>query len=208
MRPFRGFTLIEVLVVVAVIAILASLLFPIMGYAQRRSAETRARTFLAGVAGAIDMYAQDRGRFPACPGGWASGSTTWADACGSMLYVELVSVQKDRGRSGAERLPRPGYLRDTILPGNLAAPLGTDAQLADAAYANRLIDQWGNSLLYYAAPYPAGGPAPFAGSATQYELWSMGPDGAFADLRANAADPLDPDNDNIPAKNYAGGPIR
>lgn len=62
-RP--GFTLLELLVVVAIIVILAGLTLGTLGYVNRKGAESRARAEVAALAAAIDSYKLDFGAYPA-----------------------------------------------------------------------------------------------------------------------------------------------
>lgn len=61
----RAFTLIELLVVVAVIAILAALTLSTLGYVNKKSAESRARSEIAALSAALDNYKSDVGAYPA-----------------------------------------------------------------------------------------------------------------------------------------------
>ena len=63
-RP-GAFTLIELMVVIAIIAILAGLTLSTLGYVNRKGAESRARAEVAGLAAAIDAYKLDFGAYPA-----------------------------------------------------------------------------------------------------------------------------------------------
>lgn len=60
-----GFTIIELLVVVAIIAILAGLTLSTLGYVNRKGAESRARTEVAALAAAIESYRLECGAYPA-----------------------------------------------------------------------------------------------------------------------------------------------
>lgn len=55
----RGLTLIEVLVVIAVIALLAALLFPVFAAAREKARQTRCASNLRQIGQALRMYAQD-----------------------------------------------------------------------------------------------------------------------------------------------------
>jgi len=82
----RAFTLVELLVVIAVIAILASLTISILGAVQGKGARSRAQSEVASVAAAIDNYFLDNGSYPPMDAG-ASNTT-------SALYAALCGGQK------------------------------------------------------------------------------------------------------------------
>lgn len=69
-RPARiregllGFTLIEILVVISIIAILASLVLAAAGSVQRKGARSRAESEIAAVAAALESYKADNGDYP------------------------------------------------------------------------------------------------------------------------------------------------
>ena len=62
-----AFTLIELLTVMAVIAILAGMILGTAGYVQKKAARDRARTEIAAMEVALESYRVDNGWYPANP---------------------------------------------------------------------------------------------------------------------------------------------
>jgi general secretion pathway protein G len=61
----RGaFTLIELIVVIAIIIILAGLILSTVGYVQKKGARSRAETEIAAMSAAIESYKADNGIYP------------------------------------------------------------------------------------------------------------------------------------------------
>lgn len=61
----RGFTLLEVLTVISIIAVLASILFPVFARARESARKRTCQSNLQQIAAALHLYAQDNGgRFP------------------------------------------------------------------------------------------------------------------------------------------------
>jgi prepilin-type N-terminal cleavage/methylation domain-containing protein len=63
-RLCRGFTLIELMVVISIIAVLASLSVPVIGRALLSSKRSKAQTEVASLATAIRAYFNEYSRFP------------------------------------------------------------------------------------------------------------------------------------------------
>ncbi|HVS00799.1 MAG TPA: prepilin-type N-terminal cleavage/methylation domain-containing protein [Thermoanaerobaculia bacterium] len=64
MRSERGFTLLELIVVVAIIGILATIAMPAMKDAPRRANEAVLKTNLRSLRDVIDQHYGDKGRYP------------------------------------------------------------------------------------------------------------------------------------------------
>ena len=60
----EGFTLVELLIVIAIIAILAALTLNTAGYIQKKAARSRAETEIAALSAALESYKADTGDYP------------------------------------------------------------------------------------------------------------------------------------------------
>ena len=83
----KGFTLIEILVVIAIIAILAAILFPVFSRARAKARQATCASNLKQLATALEMYTQDYDEMlPGAPNGNGGSSVyggwTWYAAFG------------------------------------------------------------------------------------------------------------------------------
>lgn len=118
----KGFTLIEILVVITIISILMSLLFVAYEGSRKAGRDAKRKADLEQIRGALEMYRSDKGYYPPgynppdmrYPAGWAT--VLWG--CGNNTYYNDV----------ADALISSGYLPS--LPGD---PL-YNGQLKDYYY--------------------------------------------------------------------------
>jgi prepilin-type processing-associated H-X9-DG protein len=79
-RSRAGISIIELLVIIAVIAVLAGMLFPIFGTAKRTSHRAQCASNLKQFAIAFNLYANDWNGYWPCPGGLAGDWTYWSQS--------------------------------------------------------------------------------------------------------------------------------
>lgn len=63
-RSVGGFTVVELLIVMAVILVLAGLILAISGYVQKKGARSRAEAEIAAMSAALENYKADNGIYP------------------------------------------------------------------------------------------------------------------------------------------------
>lgn len=143
-RRLRGFTLVEMLVVMAILAALAGIIVPVVGAVQRRSQAKACKALIDAIAGAVEQYAGDFGDFP---------PTSLAD----------LGVRTNGRNEGAEALVRCLTTRDRggpyfdfkeeQLDNTDDDALGAGDDPTSSAYVGgdllEVTDPWGNPLIYF-----------------------------------------------------------
>lgn len=145
-----GFTLVELMTVVAIIAILAGIVLGVAGYAGRKTDVARATSGLEQIKNAIEEYRVEYGSYP-----------TNTVAANSMNLVGQLWVKP---------------LSERKTPFLVLSNQSTNWSDPNKAYT--AVDPWGNEYRYYYDP--DGNPyyAPHNNSRLGYDLWSLGPDAA------------------------------
>ncbi len=95
--PKQGFTLIEMLVVIAIIALLASILVPSVNKALQAAKRTSCMSNLRQIGHAVMMYSLEKDGYlpPVVDGGWSSSGTLWMEAISPFLGEEVDDIMQE-----------------------------------------------------------------------------------------------------------------
>lgn len=144
----------EILVVIAIIAVLATMTVGGLGFYKKKAAENKTKVFVASVSRALDDYRSDEGSYP---DDGADGS----DTSSAILYEVLFG---DADGDGEPDEDATIYL-DMLNPSSTGSALNVKEDSGDYV----LIDGFKNALRYRAPGEQNPG--------TEFDLWSAGPDG-------------------------------
>ncbi len=170
-NKYRGFTLIELLTVIAIIAILAGILMPVVGSAQKKAAEVKAKALIESISVAIKMYEMDFGDFP--PDDNHASSAAY-NRSSEALYHSLTTQWT--GGTNASISAGP-YME---FKGDVNKRIGVADRDGDNRY--EIVDPWGNEICYESNDdNGAGGDAPYH-NRFSFDIFSMGVDGTTADF--------------------------
>ncbi|MDD5269789.1 MAG: type II secretion system protein GspG [Candidatus Omnitrophica bacterium] len=146
----RGFTIIELIVVMTIIMMLAGLVAAAAGTARQRALIARTRAMIAGIETGIGMFQSDLGGYP-------------SDGANTDLYNCLMT-----STSGSYEIGTRTLLVSTNT--NWAGPYMTFKD-NDLTGGNRVIDAWGTVFLYTNPDTSHGG--------SYVDIRSAGPDRTY-----------------------------
>ena len=165
-----GFTLAELLVVLAIIGILSGFLLPVIGHIRNRTKIALAKSMLSQLEVALNEYFTDHGAFP-------PEKTPALDKCSETLYFYLVGMDIASPNETARRKYR-GQRANTKpyfeFMGNYLEDYDNDGNY-------EVVDPWGQPWIYVRGAYP-GRPGTSRHAKplhhrNSYDLYSVGPDG-------------------------------
>lgn len=187
-----GFTLIEVMTVIAIMALLGAMGFAGFQYAIRKSKEKQTQNRMAAISSIIQQYRDENGNYPVPQDPMSSGSLRgkqWP-AGGAVSLYQLLSGDGDdalQGGKGVQSVGIPGGAENTgkILLDTCVAPTKEQVQqkkkteMVDALEDGRfvVVDGFGHPFQYLVAIRDRNGRLTNAGdmhSGSDFELWSYG----------------------------------
>ena len=216
-RPGRpAFTLIELLAVITIIVILASLVVGGLSFVTERQAREKARVQIALISKALEDYKLDMGSYPitadkATASGTA-GTTTSAELYTALFYegweynknsTPPTTWTKSVGTNSAFPKSTRIYL-PALDPLSTKQGWVTTQTTGDPKAALPITDPWGNQYCYRSASGPptaaSGSPLNTNTINPDFDLWSMGKDGKTnaGTSAANVKDVLNRDDVNHP----------
>lgn len=165
----RAFTLIELLTVIAIIAILAAITFGVVKGVNERAAIGQAKTELASLAQALEAYKLQYGDYPQLgryTATTAPSSASSTDTPG-ILFNALMGKVGPKNNTFADKLGRVFVDASKFSTFNTNYPVASGSTLV----ANAFLDPWGRPYLYSYRTNATSGNTWVGG----YILYSVGP---------------------------------
>jgi len=195
MKRLSGFTLIEMLVVIMIIAVVIGLALPVYQGAQNQARRAQARNDLVQIVAAVNAYYAEYGRYPLTPATPAD-TTYGATPTNELLLNELRSVAALQNPRAIVFLAPPEVKDGNRPRGGIGSGPATAGQYFDPwgkPYLIRIDTDYDNQV---SNPYSqnAGG-APFLRSGVI--AWSFGKDSLSQSTTAPADKNSGPNKDDV-----------
>ncbi len=179
-RP-RGFTLMELLVVVAIIVILAALTMGGLGFIQRKQAVEKARAQIGMLSSGLEEYKLDFGRYPVADDIGGSG-----DQGSNVLFRALYWDSDNNGAAVGADVNQRIYLAELDPASNKQGWSSNPV----ASAQNTIRDPWGQNYRYRSGVNATGAVNTNCIN-PDFDLWSSGPDAASGNPAGNDAQAQD-----------------
>ncbi|MES2657436.1 MAG: type II secretion system protein GspG [Verrucomicrobiota bacterium] len=164
-----AFTLIEMMAVITIIVILASLVVAGLGYVTERQARSKAQAQLALLGKALDDYKLDNGSYP------LTADSAEGDGQSSVLFKALYLDSDDDGDLAPGDTDQKMYLPDLDpVTSKQGWTTGT------ATLTTKITDPWGNEYRYRSSQNLAGTGTNTSTHNPDFDLWSVGKDAKTA----------------------------
>jgi prepilin-type N-terminal cleavage/methylation domain-containing protein len=162
-KTVRGFTIIELLIVMAIILVLAGLILATSSYVHKKGQRSRAEAEIAAISAALENYKADNGVYPTTAETNALKANTIGDPinyqAASLALYKLISGDADN--SADRSAESKSYF--AFKPNQLNPTIQTDA-------VTFIRDPFGNSYGY--STVKASAPTGSDGYNPTFDLWS------------------------------------
>ena len=167
----RGFSLIELLIVIALIALLAGMVMAAAGAIQQQMLKKRTQAFLAEIQGGLDNYKVDHGTYPVNE---ATDRTTAAIRGGEVLYQYLSGDFDTDGEFDEADEEAKIYVESLDFKSSQRQGKGTVGIAAGGTYV--AMDPYGTVVRYLCDPpnLIINGEQTIRTLNPTYDLWSLG----------------------------------
>jgi prepilin-type N-terminal cleavage/methylation domain-containing protein len=138
-----GFTLVEILIVAAIISILLGIALPVLTRGQRRARVVETSTLIQGIVAALDTYQADFGDYPPTSIADIGFATNGINDGIESLLISLATKEK----KGPYFQPKEKFLAN-LDSDSVAGSYNLTWYFGDRA-AREIVDSWGNPLVYF-----------------------------------------------------------
>ena len=157
-----AFTIVELLIVMAIILVLAGLILGTSGYVQKKGARSRAEAEIAAMTAALESYKADNGAYP------SNSATDSLDPATPVTTYGLASRFLYGALSGDVDLNRSVENKSYFM----FKPNMLEPAPPSTASVTAIRDPFGNSYGY--STLKASNPAATSGNNPTFDLWSTG----------------------------------